>query len=73
MEGLKRIGYHGVVLTYGKEAVLEEGDEASTGTNAEDLAAKTEVETWKDGTLETVRLAEKQDMVALRYVYKRLV
>ena len=67
IEGLKRIGYHGVVLTYGKETVVAKGYEASLERTTEDLDAKAEVESWKDGTLETIRLAEKEDMVALRY------
>jgi len=65
-EGLKRIGYHGVILTYGKETVLETGDEASSEGNVEDLAAKREVDSWKIGILETLRLAGRGDMVALR-------
>ena len=67
MERLKKIGYCGVILTYGKETVLENGDEASAEGRTEDLAAKAEVALWKDGILETVRLAERGDMVALRY------
>ena len=66
MERLKKIGYHGVVLTYGKETVVDEGDRVSVEGNKEDLAAKAEVESWKNGILETVKLAEKGDMVALR-------
>ncbi len=67
MEGLKRIGYHGVILTYGKETVPDRASGSSAEGNVEDLAAKAEVESWKNGTLETVRLAERGDMVALRY------
>lgn len=63
---MKRIGYHGVILTYGKETVLEKGDEAALEGSVEDLAAKREVDSWKDGTLATLRLAERGDMVALR-------
>ena len=66
MEDLKRIGYYGVVLTYGKETAVDERDKTSAEENIVDLAAEAELKTWKNGTLETVRLAEKGDMVALR-------
>lgn len=65
--GLKKIGFTGVILCYAKEVVL-------TGKQAENLSAdleteesiKNEIIPWAEGTLETVRLAEPGDFVALK-------
>lgn len=65
--GLKKIGFTGVILCYAKEVVL-------TGSQAKNLSAdleteesiKNEIIPWAEGTLETVRLAEPGDFVALK-------
>jgi hypothetical protein len=67
---LKNIGFTGVILGYAKEVVLE-------GSDARDMSAaklgqetardiEKEINPWRDGTLETVRLAEPGDFVALK-------
>lgn len=65
--GLKNIGFTGVILCYAREVVL-------TGSQAKNLNAgleteeciKNEIIPWAEGTLETVRLAEPGDFVALK-------
>ena len=62
VDGLKEMGYKGVILGYAREVVLDESPK-------ENVQADTieEIEAWKHGTLETVRLAVKGDYVALKY------
>lgn len=67
---LKNIGFTGVILGYAKEVVLEKSDAkeltiANLGQeSARDI--EREINPWRDGTLETVRLAEPGDFVALK-------
>ena len=62
---LKDVGFHGVILGYAKEVVLEEGQ--TTGENAlKAETVKADVDAWKNGTLETVKMADKGDQVALK-------
>ena len=65
VQELKSMGYKGMIMGYAREVVLcgEDGqrtviDEAQA---AEDLRA------WRDGTLETVKLAQQGDFVALKF------
>jgi hypothetical protein len=70
MHGLKKIGFSGVILGYAKEVVLSDDqtkDLASCGEGeAAEECLRTEIIPWTDGTLETVRLAEPGDYVALK-------
>lgn len=71
MARLKELGFSGVILGYAREVVL-------TDTQLENLSScglagkemedciKNEVIPWAKGTLETVRLAEEGDYVALK-------
>ncbi|KOS18193.1 putative proline dehydrogenase [Escovopsis weberi] len=68
---LKRIGFTGVILGYAKEVVLSkdqaqdlDGSDACQET-AYDIT--NEIEPWLQGTMETVRLAEPGDYVALKF------
>lgn len=75
VSGLKEMGYEGVILVYAKEVEIDHKDE-QTGVEVPVEEVRVEatpetladIETWKNGTLETVRLAERGDMVALKYV-----
>ncbi|KAK2018484.1 proline dehydrogenase [Colletotrichum eremochloae] len=71
IRGLKDIGFTGVILGYAKEVVL-------TAAQTRDLAAcgkgekaeecvRNEVIPWAQGTMETVRLAQPGDFVALKF------
>lgn len=67
---LKGMGYKGVILCYAREVVLDaqaaKALEASGGKASEDVIQR-EILPWKTGTLETVRLTERGDMVALKF------
>ncbi|KAL9127541.1 MAG: hypothetical protein Q9217_003609 [Psora testacea] len=75
-QGLKNMGFKGVILAYGKEIVLEQGeklDDAITrsgmnqGKSLEDEAAKEDVQAWKEGTLQTVSMTSPGDFIALKF------
>lgn len=71
--GLKGIGFSGVILGYAREVVLTDGETehlAACGLESEAAEAciQNEVIPWARGTLETVKLAEPGDYVALKYV-----
>ncbi|KAL9629791.1 MAG: hypothetical protein Q9164_006722 [Protoblastenia rupestris] len=72
------MGYQGVILAYGKETVLERGekvdiaatrndDDAGRQQDNEKEAERTDVQAWKEGTLETVSMTSVGDFVALKF------
>lgn len=68
---LKGLGFSGVILGYAREVVLTEAQTkelASCGLEGEvaEECVQSEVLPWKEGTLETVRLASEGDYVALK-------
>lgn len=69
---LKDIGFTGVILGYAKEVVLTDAqarDLASCGEGeTAEECIRNEVIPWAQGTMETVRLAQPGDFVALKYV-----
>lgn len=74
IQNLKRMGYSGVVLGYAKEAVMAEDETDSVGPprslEAEELRRKRnseEIQSWMDGTMKTVELAEAGDFVSLKF------
>lgn len=67
VEGLKEMGYRGVILGYAREVVLGTGEAEGDGKG--DMGkAREELEAWRKGTVQTVRLVEKGDDVALKFV-----
>ncbi|KAM5343452.1 hypothetical protein ACJ41O_011989 [Fusarium nematophilum] len=67
--GLKKIGFTGVILNYAREVVLTD-DQAKglkNGAMETEECIKNEILPWANGTLETVRLAEPGDFVALKF------
>lgn len=77
-QGLRSMGFRGIILAYGKEIVLDKGDKAKllsksainsvTPHSLEDQArASRDVEAWKSGTLATVNMTEEGDFVALKF------
>lgn len=71
MARLKGLGFSGVILGYAREVVLTDKQIESlstTGLEGKEMedCVKNEVIPWANGTLETVRLAEKGDYVALK-------
>jgi proline dehydrogenase len=71
VDGLKSIGFKGVILGYAKEVVLDEkqaGNLESCGeTEAAEACIRNEITPWAQGTLETVRIASPGDFVALKF------
>ncbi|KAI9672323.1 MAG: proline dehydrogenase [Caeruleum heppii] len=74
--GLKKMGYRGVILNYAKEIELDREqvkkldlvDETKRSeVEAVRRKAERDVESWKKGTLETVRLTGENDMVAVKF------
>ena len=68
---LKVMGYAGVILGYGKEVVLQGRDaealDAGLDCEEQDRCTREEIAAWKNGNLETVRLADRGDFVALKF------
>lgn len=72
VDRLKGIGFSGVILGYAREVVLTEKQTRDLAACAEGQAAedcvRNEVIPWATGTMETVRLAQPGDFVAIKYV-----
>ncbi len=70
IDGLKKIGFTGVILGYAREVVLSEDQtrslSSSNGGRAAEEGIQDEIIPWAVGTMETVRLAEPGDFVALK-------
>ena len=71
---LKRMGYKGVILAYGKEIVLEKGEKVDvkrtttvSDTNATESAVKNEIRAWQEGTITTIDMTPSGDHVALKF------
>ncbi|KAL1999589.1 hypothetical protein VTN02DRAFT_4301 [Thermoascus thermophilus] len=74
IQNLKRMGYSGVLLGYAKEVVMAEDETDSVGPprslEAEELRRKRnseEIQSWMDGTMKTVELAEAGDFVSVKF------
>ncbi|KAF5008455.1 hypothetical protein FDECE_5287 [Fusarium decemcellulare] len=67
--GLKQIGFTGVILNYAREVVLtkDQANSLKDGAMETDECIQNEILPWARGTLETVRLAEPGDFVALKF------
>lgn len=61
LSNLKKTGYHGVILAYAKETAINDGGEQVASEDAAD------VEAWKQGNLQTLRLSKEGDFVAIKY------
>ncbi|KAI0006601.1 FAD-linked oxidoreductase [Xylariaceae sp. FL0662B] len=71
ISNIKKIGFTGVILGYGKEVVLSESQtrtlsSCDSGPEAE-ACVRDEITPWAAGTMETLRLAEPGDFVALKF------
>ncbi|KAI9861331.1 MAG: proline dehydrogenase [Vezdaea acicularis] len=71
MDQLRQMGYKGVILGYAKEIVLDKSAASGLGRQEEMLEASErsieEIESWRKGTLDTVKLAAEGDYVALKF------
>ncbi|KAI1643359.1 proline dehydrogenase [Daldinia loculata] len=71
IDGLKKIGFTGVILGYAREIVLTDAQTQKLSACEEGPVAeecvRSEIGPWAAGTLETVRLAQPGDFVALKF------
>ncbi len=71
VDGLRHLGFSGVILAYAKEVVLDKKQTdalASCGNNeAAEACIRNEIIPWANGTLETVRMTRPGDYVALKF------
>ncbi|KAI9369068.1 FAD-linked oxidoreductase-like protein [Aspergillus egyptiacus] len=63
IEAIKQLGYRGVLLGYAREVLVGE----SNTDPADEKASRQEIQTWLDGTLQTVDMAQEGDFVALKF------
>ena len=66
VNGLKEIGFAGVILAYAKEIVLEKGHDWSRCTDVDYRETVAEVKAWKEGNLKTVGLTTSGEFVGLK-------
>ncbi|GAM90418.1 hypothetical protein ANO11243_084610 [Dothideomycetidae sp. 11243] len=70
--GLRKMGYSGVILNYGKEILLHDPKDASSSNIASketESSSDTErqIEQWRDGNLETLKCISAGDFLAIKY------
>ncbi|KAJ5902724.1 hypothetical protein N7495_003252 [Penicillium taxi] len=63
IQGIKDLGCKGVLLGYAREVLAGEDD----GKPYDAKACAAEIQTWLDGTLRTVDMAQEGDFVALKF------
>ncbi|KAI1259197.1 proline dehydrogenase [Xylariaceae sp. FL1019] len=71
VNGLKKIGFTGVLLGYAREVVLTEAQQRDLSSCGEGEAVeeciRNEITPWKTGTMATIRLASKGDFVSVKF------
>jgi proline dehydrogenase len=71
IDGLKTLGFKGVILNYAREVSPDEEIEqklASTkGTEADEACKQEEIIPWANGTMQTVKLVTPDDYVAVKF------
>ncbi|EAS28609.3 uncharacterized protein CIMG_09813 [Coccidioides immitis RS] len=66
VEGLRSMGYRGVILAYAREVDLS-NSQFQSGTADSDALHKEHVAQWLQGTLRTINYAQRGDYVAVKY------
>ena len=69
INGLKSIGFSGVILCHAREVVLKKGETIGEEASSTE-SSNADVERWRQGALETVKIMDEGDEVALKYVYE---
>ncbi|KAI9734773.1 MAG: proline dehydrogenase [Claussenomyces sp. TS43310] len=71
IKSLKDMGFKGVMLGYAKEVVLDEKASKALESGKDNAAAEyciqNEILPWRDGTLQTVSMAEPGDFVSIKF------
>ncbi|RSL52466.1 hypothetical protein CEP54_010896 [Fusarium duplospermum] len=64
---IKNLGYHGIILGYSKEIVLDTNAETSqTGVNEYPAEYYRVIDEWKKGNIETLNMIEAGDLLAIK-------
>lgn len=66
VNGLKEMGFAGVILAYAKEIVVEKGHDWSRCKDVDYIETVAEVKAWKEGNLKTVGLTTSGEFVGLK-------
>lgn len=63
------MGYKGVMLTYGKEIMLDKGEKVGPmkAAKIDVTASARDIQAWKEGTLKTVEMVDEGDFIALKF------
>lgn len=66
-ENIKRVGYSGIILCYGKEILID--DKSNELRSATDLAVQqsAEIEHWRDGNLSTLDMIGAGDWLGMKF------
>ncbi|RFU32702.1 hypothetical protein B7463_g3613, partial [Scytalidium lignicola] len=65
---LKDLGFKGVILGYAREVVMDENEQDGLKVhNDSESSIQNEIIPWANGTMETVKLANPEDFVALKF------
>lgn len=67
---MKRMGYAGVIMCYGKEIVLDHSAPKAAPTSVQDgthEAADPQIDLWRDGTLITLGMVGAGDYIGVKY------
>lgn len=69
IDGLKTMGYKGVILGHAREVVLSKDEHAQLDESVDRQHELNlgEITDWKNNTLSTIELAQKEDFVALKF------
>ena len=66
VNGLKEIGFTGVMLAYAKEIVVQKDDDLSTFQDVDSSETVAETKAWKEGNLRTIGLTTSGEFVGLK-------
>ncbi|EEP76915.1 conserved hypothetical protein [Uncinocarpus reesii 1704] len=70
IQGIKHLGYSGVILGYARELVIDESEISALGKGtgpANEIKLQEDILAWRDGTIATVKLAGEGDFVAIKF------
>lgn len=65
IQQIKRLGFSGVILCYGKELQV---DESHALASSKGIGLDPEINQWKEGNLETIVMVGESDFLGIKYV-----
>lgn len=63
---MKQLGFTGVILGYGREAVMDHSSATSKGGESQQAAYEGAVEEWKQGNLRTLKMIDSGDYLGIK-------